>query len=99
MSSSIDWNHTQGGQRRAIPWPRLDLDCLHARRAHAFGLGFASFADAWARRQEGGLVNVDTVPGAFAHPTSPAHRIVGITNSAPSLVPDGQRDVTVLVLV
>ena len=29
----------------------------------------------------------------------PAHFIVGITNSAPSLVPVGQRDVTVLVLV
>ena len=27
------------------------------------------------------------------------HRIVGMTNSAPSLVPEGQRDVTVLVLV
>ncbi len=28
-----------------------------------------------------------------------SHFIVGITNSAPSLVPEGQRDVTVLVLV
>ena len=28
-----------------------------------------------------------------------AHFIVGMTNSAPSLVPDGQRDVTVFVLV
>jgi hypothetical protein len=27
------------------------------------------------------------------------HRIVGMTNSAPSFVPDGQRDVTVFVLV
>jgi hypothetical protein len=27
------------------------------------------------------------------------YRIVGMTNSAPSLVPDGQRAVTVLVLV
>jgi hypothetical protein len=29
----------------------------------------------------------------------PGHFIVGIVNSAPSLVPDGQREVTVLVLV
>ena len=28
-----------------------------------------------------------------------AHFIVGMTNSAPSLVPEGQREVTVLVLV
>jgi hypothetical protein len=27
------------------------------------------------------------------------HRIVGMENSAPSFVPDGQREVTVLVLV
>jgi hypothetical protein len=27
------------------------------------------------------------------------HRMVGMTNSAPSLVPEGQREVTVLVLV
>jgi hypothetical protein len=31
--------------------------------------------------------------------TPHAHFIVGMTNSAPSLVPDGQREVTVLVLV
>jgi hypothetical protein len=28
-----------------------------------------------------------------------AHFIVGMTNSAPSLMPEGQREVTVLVLV
>ena len=30
---------------------------------------------------------------------SPRQFIVGMTNSAPSLTPDGQREVTVLVLV
>lgn len=31
--------------------------------------------------------------------TTIPHRIVGMLNSAPSLVPEGQREVTVLVLV
>jgi hypothetical protein len=37
---------------------------------------------------------------AFSHARAEAaYLIVGMTNSAPSLVPDGQREVTVLVLV
>ena len=86
----------KGAQSHGRAW--ISIVCMRAVPTR-FGLGFASFADAWARRQGGGLVNVDIVPGAFAHPTSLAHRIVGMTNSAPSLVPDGQRAVTVLVLV
>ena len=36
---------------------------------------------------------------AAAASISRAHFIVGMTNSAPSLMPEGQREVTVLVLV
>ena len=37
--------------------------------------------------------------GAATRTALTCYRIVGMTNSAPSLVPEGQREVTVLVLV
>ena len=59
----------------------------------------------FGRERRGGLdddalVVVETARGSGR--SSGGHRpqsIVGMTNSAPSLTPDGQRDVTVLVLV
>ncbi len=37
--------------------------------------------------------------GGGAQDAAKNHRIVGMTNSAPSLIPEGQRAVTVFVLV
>jgi hypothetical protein len=51
------------------------------------------------QRCQGGGLSPGTLapPGTF--PLGSPHRMVGMTNSAPSLTPDGQREVTVFVLV
>ena len=50
-------------------------------------------------RAEGATRGLGPGCGWSARSALQRHFIVGMTNSAPSLMPDGQRDVTVLVFV
>src|SRR5579864_2647050 len=102
--------HEAGAARgRGEPPPPGEIDrrrCRRGRRRRRwrscnrrrFGLWRAGAGGERRKREQGGggfgAVSIPR-PHQIAH----RHRIVGMTNSAPSLVPEGQRAVTVLVLV